>query len=438
MIETAARSSSAATCVLIFPEGTRIRPGSLGHAQARRRAPGARDRRARRPRRRHRHRGRPPGLAHPPAQGPHPRRPRRCTSRSVDEPSPQLAAGGHRPHLALRDAAVGVARRAAAAAPRASSSAPARAGTGLAVDARPRAASRSSSAAAPPSRRARWRATRSDERYLPGVRAARRRRRAHAPPTSTSPPPTSCASPSPRPRLPAALAEHGARVPTRAGVLVLAKGARAAAPARCPPPTSPSACARARGRLARRPRATPPTRSCTAPRSCSPPHDAAFASQLADVLRAAGSTCHRTSDVAGVELAGAAKNAAALAAAAAGVERRPQRRRRRRRQGVRRGRRVRARRRRAARDVRRPGRRRRPRRHRRRRAAAATAAPARCSAPGCPARDIAPSLGQAAEAVDTVPLLADAMRRPASRRRPSTAWPRWSRAASSPSGGRAR
>ena len=61
--------------VVIFPEGTRTRPGALGQAQARRRPPGARDRRAGRPGRRHRHRGHPPRLAHPPAQGAHPRRP---------------------------------------------------------------------------------------------------------------------------------------------------------------------------------------------------------------------------------------------------------------------------------------------------------------------------------------------------------------------------
>ena len=62
--------------VLMFPEGTRIAARARSAAPARRRAPGARDRRAGRPGRRDRHRGGPARLAHPPAQGPHPRRPR--------------------------------------------------------------------------------------------------------------------------------------------------------------------------------------------------------------------------------------------------------------------------------------------------------------------------------------------------------------------------
>ena len=63
--------------VLIFPEGTRTRPGPLGAAEARHRPPGARDRRARHPGGDHRLGGRAQGLAHPPAQGAHPRRARR-------------------------------------------------------------------------------------------------------------------------------------------------------------------------------------------------------------------------------------------------------------------------------------------------------------------------------------------------------------------------
>jgi glycerol-3-phosphate dehydrogenase len=48
-------------------------------------------------------------------------------------------------------------------------------------------------------------------------------------------------------------------------------------------------------------------------------HERAFARQLRDVLRAAMLDASLTSDVTGVELAGCAKNAAALAAAAAGA-----------------------------------------------------------------------------------------------------------------------
>ncbi len=116
MLETARAILARGDSVLIFPEGTRIRPGALGRPRARRRPPGAGDGRPRRPRRDHRHGVHPPRLAHPPAQGPRAR-----------GPPPHLPARGgplagarrrrHRPHLALRDAAVGVAGRAAAAAP---------------------------------------------------------------------------------------------------------------------------------------------------------------------------------------------------------------------------------------------------------------------------------------------------------------------------------
>ena len=58
--------------------------------------------------------------------------------------------------------------------------------------------------------------------------------------------------------------------------------------------------------------------------------DPSFSRQVSDALRAAGLRVTKTTDVVGVELAGCAKNAAALAAAAAGG-RRPERRRRRRR-----------------------------------------------------------------------------------------------------------
>ena len=85
--------------VLIFPEGTRIRPGTLGSPEARRRPPGAGDRRAGRPGRRHRHREHPPRLAHPPAQGVDPRRraaalPDASTSRARSSPRPSPSASG--------------------------------------------------------------------------------------------------------------------------------------------------------------------------------------------------------------------------------------------------------------------------------------------------------------------------------------------------------
>jgi glycerol-3-phosphate dehydrogenase (NAD(P)+) len=115
--------------------------------------------------------------------------------------------------------------------------------------------------------------------------------------------------------LPAALAEHGARVPSRANVLVAAKGL-------VPP-------------LGTLPTAYVAERVAAEAVGCigGPAHahdalahgaslvvasvDGAYARLLADVLNGAGFDVHRTTDVTGVELAGCAKNAAALAAAAA-------------------------------------------------------------------------------------------------------------------------
>jgi 1-acyl-sn-glycerol-3-phosphate acyltransferase len=115
--------------------------------------------------------------------------------------------------------------------------------------------------------------------------------------------------------LPAVLAAHGDRIPQRAGVLVLSKG--------LVPPlgTLPSAFAAER------------VRARAVGVLGGPAHagevldhgasivlasvDAAFARQLSESLGAAGLDVTCTSDVTGVELAGCAKNAAVLAAAAA-------------------------------------------------------------------------------------------------------------------------
>ena len=94
--------------------------------------------------------------------------------------------------------------------------------------------------------------------------------------------------------------------------------------------------------------------------------DGIFATQLERVLRKAGFDTSSTTDVAGVELAGTAKNAAAFAAAVAGVSG-PNAAGRGRGQGLRGDRRVRAHAGRRPGDVRRPRRRRRPRRDGRRR-----------------------------------------------------------------------
>jgi 1-acyl-sn-glycerol-3-phosphate acyltransferase len=117
--------------------------------------------------------------------------------------------------------------------------------------------------------------------------------------------------------LPSVLAAHAERIPRRAGVLVLSKG--------LVPPlgTLPSAFVSER---------------CNARAVAvlgGPAHaaevlehgasvvlgslDRAFTRQLADALQAAGLDVTQTTDVSGVELAGCAKNAAALAAAAAAL-----------------------------------------------------------------------------------------------------------------------
>ncbi|MFL5861811.1 MAG: 1-acyl-sn-glycerol-3-phosphate acyltransferase [Solirubrobacteraceae bacterium] len=119
--------------------------------------------------------------------------------------------------------------------------------------------------------------------------------------------------------LPAVMATHGGRVTSRAGVLVVSKGV-------VPPlGTLPSAfvaerCkARAVAALAGPANATEMLqRDASVVVACL---DRGFARQLADVLGADKLDVLVTTDVTGAELAGAAKNVAALAAAAAATQR---------------------------------------------------------------------------------------------------------------------
>jgi glycerol-3-phosphate dehydrogenase (NAD(P)+) len=115
--------------------------------------------------------------------------------------------------------------------------------------------------------------------------------------------------------LPSVLAAHGERIPRRAGVLVLPKG--------LVPPlgTLPSAFVSERcsaravaalGGPAHAPEVLEHGASVVLASL-----DRGFARQLADALRASGMDVSLSTDVTGVELAGAAKNAAVLAAAAA-------------------------------------------------------------------------------------------------------------------------
>jgi glycerol-3-phosphate dehydrogenase len=117
--------------------------------------------------------------------------------------------------------------------------------------------------------------------------------------------------------LPAAVAAHAGRIPARAGVLVLSKGL--IAPLGMRPsayvaervPARAVACLGGPGHAA-----DALVNGAALVVGCTDP---GFGAQLADALRTAGLGATTSTDVAGVELAGTAKNAAAFAAAVAGV-----------------------------------------------------------------------------------------------------------------------
>ncbi|MHB8693135.1 MAG: NAD(P)H-dependent glycerol-3-phosphate dehydrogenase [Solirubrobacteraceae bacterium] len=116
--------------------------------------------------------------------------------------------------------------------------------------------------------------------------------------------------------LPGVLAAHGERIPRRAGILLLSKG--------LVPPlgAAPSAFTAERCRARAIAVLGGPSHAAEAISNGASvvlaSHDKAFSHQLADVLTAAGLDISTTPDVTGVELAGCAKNVAALAAAATG------------------------------------------------------------------------------------------------------------------------
>jgi 1-acyl-sn-glycerol-3-phosphate acyltransferase len=117
--------------------------------------------------------------------------------------------------------------------------------------------------------------------------------------------------------LPAVMAANGERIPRRAGVLVLSKGLvpplgtlpSAFVSERCP--------ARAVAALGGPAHAAEVLENGASVVVAT--HDKAFARQLSEVLRSARMDVLQSTDITGVELAGCAKNAAALAAAAAAV-----------------------------------------------------------------------------------------------------------------------
>ncbi|HEX5145693.1 MAG TPA: 1-acyl-sn-glycerol-3-phosphate acyltransferase [Conexibacter sp.] len=158
------------------------------------------------------------------------------------------------------------------------------------------------------------RGTRVNERYLPGVPLPERVKPCHATELELATHDVVCLA-VPARDLPAVLAAHGSEIPQRAGVLVVSKG--------LVPPlgTLPSAYAAERVQARTVAALAGPSHAADALEHgasvvLATPDDA-FAQDLAAVLGSAGFEVHTTRDVAGVELAGCAKNAAVLAAAAA-------------------------------------------------------------------------------------------------------------------------
>jgi glycerol-3-phosphate dehydrogenase (NAD(P)+) len=156
--------------------------------------------------------------------------------------------------------------------------------------------------------------TRANERYLPGVPLPDRVRVAPAAELELAAHDLVCLA-VPARDLPAVLAAHGGRIPARAGLLVVSKG--------LVPPLGTLPSAYVSERVSSRAIAVlggPSHAAGALERGASvvlAALDGAFAQQLAAVLSGAGFDVHASRDVAGVELAGCAKNAAALAAAAA-------------------------------------------------------------------------------------------------------------------------
>ena len=156
--------------------------------------------------------------------------------------------------------------------------------------------------------------TRQNDRYLPGVELPEAVRVLRAADLELSGHDLVCLA-VPARALPSVLAAHGERIPKRAGLLLVCKGV--VPPLGMVPSEFVSSRSRARalavlGGPAHAAEALEHGASVVLASA-----DKGFARQLADVLGAAGLEVSISSDVMGVEFAGCAKNAAALAAAAA-------------------------------------------------------------------------------------------------------------------------
>jgi glycerol-3-phosphate dehydrogenase (NAD(P)+) len=156
--------------------------------------------------------------------------------------------------------------------------------------------------------------TRVNDAYMPGVELPSNVRVAPAAELELSAHDLVCLA-VPARALPATLAAHGARIPARAGVLVVSKGIVG------PLGTLPSAYAAERVTARAVAALGGPSHAADAldhgASIVLATVDESFAHELATVLGSAGFDVHVSRDVIGVELAGCAKNAAALAAAAA-------------------------------------------------------------------------------------------------------------------------
>jgi glycerol-3-phosphate dehydrogenase (NAD(P)+) len=157
---------------------------------------------------------------------------------------------------------------------------------------------------------------RTNERYLPGVELPERVRPCHVAELELAVHDLVCLA-VPARDLPTVLGAHGSEIPQRAGVVVVSKG--------LVPPlgTLPSAYAAERVQARTVAALAGPSHAAAALELGASvvlaKQDDAFAHELAHVLASAGFDVQTTRDVTGVELAGCAKNAAVLAAAAAGA-----------------------------------------------------------------------------------------------------------------------
>ena len=310
-METARLVVERGGTVCIFPEGTRIRRGRSAPAEARRRPAGAADRGAGDPGRRARHRRRPPRLADPAAQGQGPARPGDDLPRA-EAPSPALAETVTGADLAQRRAAVGGPRRPAADAPRRRDRRRqlGHRGRRAARPRRPRGPARHPHA----ERVAELVEAGENRRYLPGVPLPESLEVRQAGKIELAGLDLICLA-IPSSSLPQAVGSIADRVGDRSSVLLLTKGL--IAPQGQLPAEYVGERVRARGdRLPRRPGPRPrgglrlrrPRARLRRRRPAQPARRG---------LRPRRPRLRALGDVTGVEMAGAAKNAAALAAAAA-------------------------------------------------------------------------------------------------------------------------